>query len=65
MLSSFSNTEKRLQTLSLNYNNITDAGVQDLVQKIKEKEIVLNHINLYNNKIRDKKYGDPERIFFC
>ena len=54
-----------LHSLSMNYNNITDKGIKNFTDKISENDIHINQINVYNNKIKDKKYGEPKRIFFC
>lgn len=54
-----------LHSLSMNYNNITDEGITNFTDQIGKNDIHINQINVYNNKIKDKKYGEPKRIFFC
>ena len=65
MIQWFGNEHMTLHSLSMNYNNITDKGIKNFTDKISENDIHINQINVYNNKIKDKKYGEPKRIFFC
>lgn len=65
MISWFADDRRILHALNLNYNNITDEGIKNSCQTFKNKEIKVNQVNVYNNKIKDKRYGDPNRLYYC
>ena len=54
-----------LHLLSMDYNNITDEGIKDFTDKICSKGIHIDRVNVYYNKIEEKKFFETNRIYFC
>ena len=65
MIKWFGNKHMNLHLLSMDYNNITDEGIKDFTDKICSKGIHIDRVNVYYNKIEEKKFFETNRIYFC
>jgi len=64
VLRNFAGDGRKLHTLNLNYNSFTDKDCDYMEEKIKQQNLSVGQINVYNNKLQNRKYGVGDRLFY-